>query len=51
MDQDYPNLQEHLQLEIDNMRTTWDELKTMYENEIQRIRDFVMGARRGEIDQ
>ncbi|CAF1147706.1 unnamed protein product [Rotaria sordida] len=40
MDQDDPNLQEHLKIEIDNMRTTWDELKAMYKNEIHRIRNF-----------
>ncbi|CAF0803780.1 unnamed protein product [Rotaria sp. Silwood1] len=51
MDQDYRNLQQHLKIELNKMRTAWRNLKEMYTNEIHRVRNLVLGIRRGEIDQ
>ncbi|CAF4984976.1 unnamed protein product, partial [Rotaria sp. Silwood1] len=38
-------------IELNKMRTAWRNLKEMYTNEIHRVRNLVLGIRRGEIDQ
>ncbi|CAF3175632.1 unnamed protein product [Rotaria sp. Silwood2] len=51
MDQDYPNLRQSLNIELNKMQTSWHELKVMYTIEIHRFQDIIMSVRRGEIDQ
>jgi GTPase SAR1 family protein len=51
MDQDYPNLQQHLKDQLYEMRARWSNLKEMYKSEVERLQNLVISIRRGEIDQ
>ncbi|CAF2886293.1 unnamed protein product [Rotaria sp. Silwood2] len=51
LNQDYPNLQQHLNIEFNKIQTSWNELQAAYTNQIVRLQDLVIRARRGDIDQ
>jgi GTP-binding protein EngB required for normal cell division len=51
IEQDYQNLERHIKEHFSEIGTRWSNLKETYKREIQRVRDLVVGFRRGEIKQ